>query len=84
MELTQMELTQLKQKLVELEQKGSAGDARGGQVDDKRRGMVLLKDLKPSSFNGKPEKWRAWVEEVADFAKPIIEVYANCWEEPRS
>ena len=31
--------------------------------------MVLLKDLKPSSFNGKPEKWRTWVEEVADFAE---------------
>ena len=31
--------------------------------------MVILKDLKPSSFNGKPEKWRVWIEEVVDFAE---------------
>ena len=66
---TQTELTQLKQKLVKLEQRGPAGDARGGPADQKRKGMVLLKDLKPTSFNGKPEKWRTWVEEVTDFAE---------------
>ena len=31
--------------------------------------MVLMKDLKPATLNGKPEKWRAWVEEVADYVE---------------
>ena len=66
---TQTELEQVKQKLQELERRGPGGDGRGAQADQKRTGMVLLKDLKPTSFNGKPEKWRAWVEEVADFAE---------------
>ena len=66
---TQTELTQLTQKLLELEQRGPVGEARGGSADQKRKGMVLLKDLKPSSFNGKPEKWRTWIEEVVDFAE---------------
>ena len=66
---TQTELAQLKHKLLELEQRGPVGDARGGPGEQKRKGMVLLKDLKPSNFDGKSEKWRTWVEEVADFAE---------------
>ena len=66
---TQTELTQIKQKMAELGQRGTLGDARGGQGDQKRRGMVILKDLKPSTFNGKPEKWCGWIEEVVDYAE---------------
>ena len=65
---TQTEINQMKQKMAELEQR-STGDARSGPTENKRKGMVLMKDLKPATFNGKPEKWRAWVEEVADYVE---------------
>ena len=55
---TQTELDQMKQKIVELEQR-PAGDARSGPTENKRKDMVLLKDLKPATFNGKQDKWRA-------------------------
>ena len=31
--------------------------------------IVPLKELKPSSFEGSPEKWRQWIDEIKDYAE---------------
>ena len=47
----------------------SGGGDRGDHGERRSKGMVNTKDLKPSIFSGKTEEWRAWIDEVLDFAE---------------
>ena len=43
---------------------------KNGQTNDTKssKSIVPLKELKPSLFEGSPEKWRQWIDEVKDYA----------------
>ena len=44
------------------------GGGGGGDDNKKAKCMIYLKDLKPSTFAGKADTWRKWVEEITDYA----------------
>jgi hypothetical protein len=60
---TKRELDNVKEQMRAIERGTSI---RHAKTD---KGIVPLKDLKPSTFDGSPEKWRQWIDEIKDYAE---------------
>ena len=56
------ELDGVKAQINHIQKNGGKGDMRNG------KSIVPLKELKPSLFDGAPDKWRQWIDEVKDYA----------------